>query len=123
MNVNPFGILTLTVPLSVIAVIAGPPAAEDAIVIDVDVTLDLPKSITSFSLSKVDINQMIETCTEKGQEFADKIFENFDIVETKERCFAYTNSNLEKRRNKAGDGLMGLVDILNALYVLKNDVI
>ena len=66
---------------------------------------------------------MADVCGEKGKEFAEEIFKDFDIKETKERCFAYTNKNLEKRRNKAGDGLMGFVDVLNALYVLKNDVI
>lgn len=96
---------------------------EESIVIDVDVTLELPKSVTSFALSKTDFNQMIETCSEKGKEFAETIFTDFSLKNTKERCFEYTNANLEKRRNKAGDGLMGLVDILNALYVLKNDVI
>ena len=96
---------------------------KDSIVIDIDVTLDLPRDITSFSLSKEDFATMIEVCSKKGQEFADRIFPDFDLKKTKERCYAYTNENLEKRQAKSGDKLMSLVDILNALYDLKNDVI
>lgn len=95
---------------------------EESIVIDVDTTLELPKSISSFSLSKTDFNTMIEVGEEKGKEFAEKIFKDFDIKETKERCFAYTNEHLKKRQDKA-DILMSIVDVLNALYDLKNDVI
>ncbi len=96
---------------------------EDAVVIDIDVTLELPKTITSFTLSKIDFNTMIDICSVEGEKFAEKVFRDFDIKEVKERCFEYTRSNLEKRREKAGDGLMGFVDVLNALYTLKNDII
>ena len=95
---------------------------KESIVVDVDVTLELPKSINSWALAKDDFQEMIRVCSEEGKKFVDEVFEDFDIKKVKERCFAYTNSKLERRSIKGGDGLMGLVDILNALYVLKEDI-
>lgn len=96
---------------------------KESIVIDVDVTLELPKTINSFALSKVDFQQMINTCSEEGKKFVEEIFPDFDMKKTKERCFTYTNNKLEAREKKGGDGLMGLVDILNALYQLKENIV
>lgn len=95
----------------------------ESIVIDVDVTLNLPKTITSFSLSKSDFNTMISICSKDGQDFVDKVFKDFDFKSVRERCYEYVNSNIDKRHEKSGDGLMSLVDVLNALYDLKNDII
>lgn len=96
---------------------------EESVVIDVDVTLNLPKTTTSFSLQKTDFRNMIKIAEQDGKKFADQIFSDFDLAKVKERCFEYTRSNLDARHVKGGDGLMGLVDILNALYVLKDDIV
>lgn len=96
---------------------------KEAIVVDVDVTLELPKSITSFSLSKTDFKDMIRISGEEGKRFAEQIFQDFDMRKVKERCFEYTNSKLEARCIKGGDGLMGFVDIINALYLLKENIV
>lgn len=95
---------------------------KDTIVVDIDTTLELPKSITSFTLSKVDFNMMIDICKVKGKEFAEEIFTDFDLDNVRERCYQYTRNNLQNRREKAGDGLMSFVDVLNALYQLKNEL-
>ena len=92
-----------------------------AIVIDVDVTLSLPKKVTSFTLSKDKFQSMITEGKKQGKEFADFIFSDFEMNKVRERCFEYINKNIEPRYIKSGDGLMGLVDVLNALYVLKEN--
>ena len=96
---------------------------KEVAVIDVDVTLELPKSITSFALSKTEIKEMIRISGAEGKKFAEQIFQDFDLRKVKERCFEYTNSKLEARRVKGGDGLMGFVDIINALYILKDNIV
>lgn len=95
---------------------------KEAIVIDVDVTLQLPKTITSFSLAKTDFHKMMKIASEEGKKFVEEIFPDFDMAKTKERCFAFTNRNLPARCEKGGDGLMGLVDVLNVLYLLREDI-
>ena len=94
----------------------------NTVIIDVDVTLPLDKSVTSFSLSKSDFNYMIEEGQKAGKEFADSVFKDFDFDKVKERCFEYTNAHLHERHLKAGDGLMNFVDVLNALYRFKSDL-
>ena len=94
---------------------------EDAVVVDIDVTLELPPSIQTFSLTKTDFQQMTLIAGQEGKKFVDEVFQDFDIKNVKERCYKYTMDRLEKRRLKGG-GLMGIVDVLNALYVLKEDI-
>ena len=96
---------------------------KEAIVIDVDITLALPKTINSFALSKTDFKDMVRISGEEGRIFAEQIFKDFDMKQVKERCFEYTNSKLDARRIKGGDGLMGFVDIINALYLLKDNIV
>lgn len=95
---------------------------RDTIIIDIDVTLPLDKSVTSFSLAKDDFIYMIEEGSKSGKEFADNIFSDFDFDNVKKRCQDYTNEHLHDRFLKNGDGLMSLVDVLNALYRLKSDL-
>ncbi len=92
-----------------------------AIVIDIDVTLSLPKKVTSFALSKDKFQSMIIEGRAKGKEFADFIFSDFEVDKVRQRCYEYVNQNIEARYIKSGDGLMGLVDVLNALYDLKEN--
>lgn len=94
-----------------------------AVVIDVDVTLSLPKSINSFALSKTNFETMVEVGTKEGKEFADFIFQDYNLTNIRERGYQFINSKLCDRHEKGGDGLMGLVDVLNALYVLKNNIV
>lgn len=96
--------------------------SDKTIVIDVDVTLELEKDITSFSLSKDKLNTMIDIGEAEGQKFADFIFSDYNWDDIKQRCFAFTNSNIEKRRAKSGDGLMSFVDVLNSLFSIKGYV-
>lgn len=96
---------------------------KESIVIDIDVTLQLPKAINSWALAKTDFQQMIKTAGDEGKRFVDEVFTDFDIKKVKERCYKYMNSKLEARSIKGGDGLMGFVDILNALYLLKEDIV
>lgn len=94
---------------------------EDKIVIDIDVTLDLDKKITSFSFTKKDFNFMVDMGNKNGEEFANYIFSDFDFDNVKERCYSYISSQIEKRNKKSGDGLMTLVDFANALYSFKGE--
>ena len=94
----------------------------ETIVIDVDVTLSLPKEFTSFSLSKDAFLKMIEVGTESGKEFAEFIFQDMDIDNIRERCFQYTRDHIDARHEKSGDALMTFVDVLNSLYRLKTNL-
>ena len=94
----------------------------NTIIVDVDVTLGLDKAVTSFSLAKSDFIYMIEEGQKSGKIFTDFIFEDFDFDKVKERCLQYTRDHLHARHLKSGDGLMSLVDVLNALYRFKSDL-
>lgn len=93
------------------------------VIVDIDITLELPKSITSFSLAKEDFIEMISIASREGKIFADEVFSDMDMDNVKERCYKYTRSNIVKRNIKSGDGLMSFVDVLNALYRMKENVI
>lgn len=89
------------------------------IVIDIDVTLSLDKSITSFSLSREAFAEMIEKGRVAGKEFAEYVFSSFDKSEVEKRCDIYRDKNIETRGIKSKDNLMKLVDVLNVLYSVK----
>ena len=89
------------------------------IIIDFDISLNFPKDFSPFSFSKTDFEYFIEQGTKDGKEFADMIFEDFDTEKVRERCFAYTNSKMEIRKHKYWNGYMHLVEMLNALYQIK----
>ena len=95
----------------------------DAVIVDVDITLPLPKSFTSYSLTKKDFREMIRVGTVTGKEFADFIFEDFDKDNVQKRCYEFMERNMEARRAKSGDGLMTFVDVINALYDLKENLV
>ncbi len=89
------------------------------IIIDFDISLNFPKDFSPFSFSKTDMQYFIEQGTKDGQEFAEKIFPDFDADKVRERCFEYTNSKMEIRKVKYWNGYMHLVEMLNALYQIK----
>ena len=95
----------------------------DAVIVDVDITLPLPKSFTSYSLTKKDFREMIRVGTVTGKEFADFIFQDFDKENVQKRCYEFMERNMEARRAKSGDGLMTFVDVINALYDLKENLV
>lgn len=88
---------------------------QNQLVIDVDTTLNLPKTTTSFSLEKDKFNEMIETGTKDGKEFANFVFSDFDYNEVKNRIYEYNKNHLKTRSNKSKDSLMSLVSLLNAI--------
>ena len=89
------------------------------IIIDFDISLNFPKDFSPFSFSKTDFEYFIEQGTKDGKEFAEMIFEDLDTEKVRERCFAYTNSKMEIRKHKYWKGYMHLVEMLNALYQIK----
>lgn len=89
------------------------------IIIDFDISLNFPKDFSPFSFSKTDMQYFIEQGTKDGKEFAEKIFPDFDADKVRERCFEYTNSKMEIRKVKYWNGYMHLVEMLNALYQIK----
>jgi len=95
----------------------------NAVIVDVDVTLPLPKGkFTSFSLTKDSFRAMIENGRKTGKEFANYIFQDMDKDNVQKRCYEFTRANLEARKDKGGDGLMNFVSVLNALYLLKESL-
>ncbi len=92
---------------------------KDAIVIDVDVTLPFPERLSPFSFSKTEFQTMLRAGQEEGKNFSDFIFSDFYAGNVKERCFKYINDKMELRHKKSWNGLLEVVDILNALYQLK----
>ncbi len=95
----------------------------NAVIVDVDVTLPLPKSYTSYSLAKNQFREMIRVGKESGKEFAEFIFQDFDKEKVQERCRQYTMDHMKARRSKSSDGLMSIVDVINALYRLKENIV
>lgn len=95
----------------------------NAVIVDVDVTLPLPKSFTSYSLAKNEFREMIRVGKESGKAFANFIFQDFDKEKVEERCHEFVKQNMKARRAKSGDGLMSFVDIINALYRLKENIV
>lgn len=92
------------------------------IIVDLDVSLNFPKNFSPFSFSKTDFEYFIEQGTKDGKEFADAIFKDFDEEGVRERCFEYINSKMEIRKNKYWNGYMNLVEMLNALYQIKEGI-
>ncbi len=95
----------------------------NAVIVDVDITLPLPKSFTSYSLTKMHFREMMRVGKETGKTFADFIFKDFDKEGVQQRCYEFVNQNMKARREKSGDGLMSFVDVINALYVLKENIV
>lgn len=92
---------------------------EGTIIIDFDISLNFPKDFSPFSFSKTDFEYFIEQGTKDGKEFVDAIFPDFETEKVRERCFQYINSKMELRRKKYWNGYMDLVEMLNALYQIK----
>ena len=92
---------------------------KDTIVIDIDVSLNFPDKISSFSFTKKDFKTMIDVGREDGKAFADLIFSDFYTENVRQRCYKYINENMERRRKKNWNGYIELVEMLNTLYQLK----
>ena len=96
---------------------------KDCIVIDVDVSLNLPDYISTFSFSKTDFEIMLSQGKKDGEEFAERIFSDFFTENVRQRCFQYINEKMEIRRNKTWNGHIELVEMLNALYQIKEGLL
>ena len=95
----------------------------NSLIVDVDVTLTLPKNFTSYSLAKHQFKEMIRVGKEKGKEFADFMFQDFNRKRIQERIYQFVDKNMDARREKSGDGLMSFVDVINSLYLLKENIV
>ena len=63
---------------------------------------------------------MMTDCGKKdGEEFANKVFSDFYTDNVRQRCYHYINEKMEERRKKSFNGYMELVEMLNALYYIK----
>ena len=96
---------------------------KDTIIIDFDISLNFPEDFSPFSFSKTDFQYFIEQGKKDGEEFVNMIFPDFDKDKVRERCFAYTNSKMELRQRKTWNGYMEPVEMLNALYQIKEGII
>ena len=95
----------------------------NTIIIDVDETLYLDKSINSFALAKNDFREMIRLGHEQGKKFSDFIFNDFDKENVQNRVYEYVKDNMEARHNHNADGLMTFTDFLNTLYLMKENIV
>lgn len=91
----------------------------NTIIVDCDVTACLGKNISTYSFTKDSFNLMITKATESGKEFADKVFEDFDKEQVLYRCQEYIKDNLHIRNLKGEDKQMSIVEVMNALYRIK----
>lgn len=96
---------------------------KNTIIIDVDISLNLPKGIKSFSVSKEAFEDMIHYGSIDGKNFADYIFSDFDYENVKDRCYTYVLENLNLRSEKNNDVLLNCYNALNILYDMKESVV
>ncbi len=95
---------------------------KDAIVIDVDISLNFPDRWSPFSFSKTDFEYMTEQGKIDGQELVEALFQDFDKENVRQRVYKYINDHMEKRHNKTWNGYMDFVEVLNTLYQIKEDM-
>ena len=96
---------------------------KDTVIIDFDISLNFPEDFSPFSFSKTDFQYFIEQGKKDGEEFVNKIFPDLDLEKVRERCFEYTKSKMELRQRKTWNGYMEPVEMLNALYQIKEGII
>ena len=96
---------------------------KDTVIIDFDISLNFPEDFSPFSFSKTDFQYFIEQGKKDGEEFANWIFKDFNKDNVRERCFEYTNSKMALRKRKTWNGYMEQVEMLNALYQIKEGII
>ena len=89
------------------------------IVIDLDISLNFPDRFSPFSFSKDAFQYLTKQGEADGKEFVEYIFTDFTVEGVRERCFKYTNDHMQKRRTKTWNGYMELVEMLNALYQIR----
>ena len=92
---------------------------KDCIVIDIDVTLHFPEGFRPFNFAKTDFEMMTDCGKADGKEFAEKVFSDFYTDNVRQRCYQYISDKMEERRKKSFNGYMELVEMLNALYYIK----
>lgn len=96
---------------------------KNTIIVDVDVSLNLPKAIKSFSVSKEAFEDMIHYASISGKNFVDYIFSDFDYENVKNRCYNYVLENLNLRSERNNDILLSCYNALNVLYDMKESVV
>lgn len=89
------------------------------IIIDIDISLNFPDRFSPFSFSKDAFQYLTKQGEADGKEFVDSIFTDFTVEGVRERCYKYTNDHMEKRHTKTWNGYMELVEMLNALYQIR----
>lgn len=92
---------------------------KDCIVVDIDVSLNFERKITPFSFSKTDFEMMLDNGAKDGKEFADRVFSDFYVENVRQRTFQFINDSMKIRKNKSWNGYLELVEMLNALYQIK----
>lgn len=96
---------------------------KNTIIVDVDVSINLPKAIKSFSVSKEAFEDMIHFASISGKNFVDYIFSDFDYENVKNRCYNYVLENLNLRSERNNDILLSCYNALNVLYDMKESVV
>jgi Predicted esterase of the alpha-beta hydrolase superfamily len=98
---------------------------KDVVVVDLDISLNFPDRFSPFSFSKTDFEYLTGQGKADGLEFVDAIFPNsdFDTENVRARCFKYINDHMELRHKKTWNGYMDWVEVLNALYQIKEGLV
>ena len=95
----------------------------NSIIIDIDETLALPTHIGTFSLGKADFKDMLTIGKAEGKKFADWIFEDFSFDGVKKRTHEYIKAHLDERAARNPELSMSSLDIINSLYLLKEEIV
>lgn len=96
---------------------------KDTVIVDLDISLNFPDRFSPFSFSKTDFEYLTSQGKQDGEEFVNAIFPDFDTEKVRERCYQYIADHMEKRHRKTWNGYMDLVEMLNALYQIKEGII
>ena len=92
---------------------------KDCIIVDIDVTLHFPEGFRPFNFSKTDFEMMTDAGKKDGEEFANMVFSDMTRSGVRERTYQYISEKMPKRKKKSFNGYMELVEMLNALYLIK----
>ena len=96
---------------------------EGTIIVDLDISLNFPDRFSPFSFSKTDFEYLTEQGRIDGEEFVNSIFQDFNTDNVRERCYKYIEDHMDRRHKKTWNGYMDLVEMLNALYQIKEGMI
>lgn len=92
---------------------------KDCIVIDADISLHFDENFSPFGFSKTDFSMMLNAGTKDGKDFVERIFTDLFTENVRQRCYRYISDKMDERRKKYWNGYMDLVEMLNALYHIK----